>query len=241
MSPKARRHRVMPTSGYTGSRRVDSPKSPRTTECNCVNCRRLPPRVYREAATLYLDSFGYLHPTSDHHRADFCVIRYARLAEFVERVEAACRAAEELRDRFNRDPRTMKINKFLAENGTPIAVGNWDNNRPQKPRARQTGDLTWFLAKGFIEREPIFRNVETPMTDADRKQRSRELAELKADQEVDNASGGAAGPGRYLEGADAGRGLLVSGGHGATQLVEIDAAHNLNVGKVKPRGNAPDA
>jgi hypothetical protein len=239
---EARRHRVMRTSGYTGSHGVDHdidfPK-PRI-ECNCVNCRRLPPRVYREAATLYLDSFGYPHLTSKPHRTDFCVIRYARLAEFVERVEAACRTAQELRDRFNQDPRTVKINQFLAEHGTPIAVGNCDNNRSQKPRVRQTGDLTWFLTKGFIE-EPIFRNVESPMTDAERKQRSRELAELKVDQEVDNASGGAAGPGRYLEGANAGRGLLVTGGSGSTKLAELDAMHNSNVGKVKPRGNAPDA
>jgi hypothetical protein len=205
-----------------------------------VNCRRLPPRVYREAATLYLDSFGYPHLTSKLHRRDFCVIRYARLPEIVERVEAAGRASKELRDRFNRDPRTVKINQFLAEHGAPIAIGSWDNNRSQKPRVRQTGDMTWFLAKGFIE-EPVFRNVETPMTDAERKQRSRKLAKLEADQEVDNASGGAAGPGRYMEGADAGRGLLVSGGYGSTHLAQVDAMHNSNVGKVKPRGYAPDA
>jgi hypothetical protein len=230
---EARRHRVMPASGYTGHRRVDFPKPLAQAECNCVNCRRLPPRVYREAATLYIDSFGYPQ-TSKHCRADFCAIRYARLAEFVERVEAAGRASEERRDRFNRDPRTVKINQFIANHATPIAVGNWDNNRPQKPRARQTGDLTWFLAKGFIE-EPIFRNVKTPMTATERMQRSRELAKLKADQEVDNASGGAAGPGRYLEGADAGKGLLVSGGYDQTRLAQVDSVHNSNVGK-----NAPD-
>jgi hypothetical protein len=159
----------------------------------------------------------------------------------VERVEAACRTAEELRDRFNRDPRTVKINQFLAERGAPIAIASWNNSRSQKPRVRQTGDMTWFLAKGFVENEPIFRNVEAPMNDAERKQRSRELAKLEAEQEVDNASGGAAGPGRYLEGADAGRGLLVTGGYGSTKLAELDAMHNSNVGKVKRRGNSPDA
>jgi hypothetical protein len=39
---EARRHRVIYTSGYTGSHGVDAPKSPRI-ECSCVNCRRLPP------------------------------------------------------------------------------------------------------------------------------------------------------------------------------------------------------
>jgi hypothetical protein len=163
----------------------------------------------------------------------------ARLPDVVDRVRSAADATTDRRNRFNRDPRTVKINRFLAEQARPIPVGTWDGRRPTKPRIRNTGGLLWFLADRFAS-EPFFRNLNTPMTEAERQQRSRALASLVAEQKADEASGGLLGPGRFMPEAPAKCGLPVSGGYDPTKLDLVFGAHESNIGKVKPRGNRPD-
>jgi hypothetical protein len=163
----------------------------------------------------------------------------ARLPEVVERVQASAAVAEDLRDRFNRDPRTLKINRFLAEQARPMPVGTSDGGRPTKPRIRETGGLLWFLADRFAS-EPFFRNLETPMTETERKQRSRTLASLITEQEADEASGGLLGPGRFMPEAPSKCGLPVSGGYDPTKLDLVFGAHESNAGNVKPQGNHPE-
>jgi hypothetical protein len=162
-----------------------------------------------------------------------------RLPEIVERVQSAAIVAEDRRDRFNSDPRTVKINRFLAEQARPIPVGTWDGRRPTKPRIRNTGTSLWFLADRFGS-EPFFRNLDTPMTEAERQQRSRALASLVAEQKADEASGGLLGPGRFMPEAPAECGLPASGGYDPTKLDLVFGAHESNVGKVKAHGSHPD-
>jgi hypothetical protein len=162
-----------------------------------------------------------------------------RLPEIVERVQTAAAVAKDRRDRFNSDPQTIKINRFLAEQARPIAVGPYDGARPTKPRVQKTGCLLWLLADGFVA-EPFFRNLGAPMTDVERQQRSRTLTSLIADQKADEASDGAVGPGRFMAEAPAKCGLPVTGGYNPKKLDLVFGAHESNLGKVKPRGSHPD-
>jgi hypothetical protein len=224
---EGRRLNVMQTCGYQGGRNRDYSgvllRSLKHYDCGCQTCQKSPARILTDHITLYLDMFGHRHTPREFYRADFCMFSYNRPTEFIEKVKAAGEAAAVFRDRFNRDPRTVKTNQYLAARGVPMVVGDYGTSRPQTPRIRKT-ELTWSLAEGFVE-EPFFRDIENPMSDAERKQRSREIERLEAEQKIDSDSRGAAGPGRYMLEADEGTGLPVTGGCGPIELAEIAAAH----------------
>jgi len=65
-------------------------------------------------------------------------------------------------------------------------------------------------------------------TSAERKRASRTNAEIERlirEQAVDDHTGGAYGPGRFMTDADKGKGEVVTGGYDSSKLESVDAAH----------------
>ncbi|HXJ11034.1 MAG TPA: hypothetical protein VNH19_02085 [Candidatus Limnocylindrales bacterium] len=88
--------------------------------------------------------------------------------------------------------------------------------------------------KPEIEAEPVRKKGgrpplgDKPMTATERKRASRTNAEIERiikEQAVDDHTGGAYGPGRFMTDAEKGKGELVTGGYNSAKIESVDAAH----------------
>ena len=95
----------------------------------------------------------------------------------------------------------------------------------QKPAQAPAPEIATESAKKKGGRPP---KGDKPMTAAERKRASRTNAEIERmirEQAVDDHTGGAYGPGRFMTDADKGKGELVTGGYNSAKIESVDAAH----------------